>query len=436
MNSVNDIWNSILSVLKDTLSPTTMSTWFSDCVPVDLEDNNFVICTTTDFKRSMIKNRYSSAILSVLNDLFSAEFQLVILVGQDELEAYRDDQPKQDNFPISQDYTFENFIVGPSNKFAHAAALAVAEQPGTNYNPLVIYGNSGLGKSHLLGAIGHSIYKENPNVNMVYIKGDDFTNEMVSDIRKGKMVEFRQKYREADLFLMDDIQFIAGKQQTQEEFFHTFNALYEAGKQIVVTSDRPPSEMSKLEDRILTRLEGGLLADVQPPDLETRMAIVRDSAAKLGMILPDEIVTYISERITSNIRQLKGVVIKLTAFQNIMGDDISLTIVKRVIGEVESSGSFAPTADIIIAETARYYGLDTDALCGLSHHKSIVFARQVAMYLCRTLTSLSLKDIGKSFNRDHTTVLTSIRKIEDMMKAGPEMNSTIRDITSNINAKD
>lgn len=305
MNSLNDIWNSILTILGESLTPTAMNTWFSDCVPVDLQNNRLVIHTPTEFKRKIIQNRFAEAITRALGDLFSAEFQLVILAG-DELEGYLSESRMDDSLPEVAGFTFDNFVVGPSNKFAHAAAMAVSDNPGTVYNPLFIYGNSGLGKTHLLLAIGQFIHTRLPGAKIVYIKGDDFTNDLIRAIREGSQEGFRLKYRSADLLLVDDIQFISGKQQTQEEFFHTFNTLYEAGKQIVITSDRPPMDMLKLEERIRTRLEWGLLADVQPPDLETRMAITRNKAAQLGLLLPDDVVEYIGENITANIRQLEG----------------------------------------------------------------------------------------------------------------------------------
>jgi len=288
MNSLNDIWNSVLAVLGQNLTATALNTWFDDCTPVEIVNNRLVIHTPTEFKRDIIQSRFAQTIIDALSDLFSAEFKLTILAG-DELDSYISETKTDDTLPEVAGFTFDNFVVGPSNKYAHAAAIAVAENPGKLYNPLFIYGNSGLGKTHLLLAIGSAIHAKNPKAKIVYVKGDDFTNDLVHAIQVGGGEDLRAKYRSADLLLMDDIQFIAGKQQTQEEFFHTFNTLYEAGKQIVVTSDRPPMEMNKLEDRIRTRLEWGLMADVQPPDLETRMAITRNKAAQFGVVLPTKL---------------------------------------------------------------------------------------------------------------------------------------------------
>ncbi len=435
MNSLSDIWSAIMEILSRNLTATAINTWFSDCTPVEISDNKLVIHTPSDFKRDIITQRFSSTITSALNDLFSCDFELEVLAG-DELEQYKKQREADDCFPEVAGYTFDRFVVGPSNKFAHAAAVAVAENPGTAYNPLFIYGNSGLGKTHLLLAIGQYIHENNPEKKIAYVKGDDFTNLMVRSIKDNTQEEFRQKYRYVDLFLVDDIQFIAGKLGVQEEFFHTFNTLYEAGKQIVITSDRPPMEMSKLEDRLRTRFEGGLMADVQPPDMETRMAITRNKAAQLGLILTDEVVEYIAENITANIRQIEGVVKRLTAYKEILDDTITVNSVKRAIKDVIRIGAYIPTPDVIIEETARYYSLTADDLRGQRRSKNTAMARQVSMYLMRNLTNLSLKDIGEQYeDRNHSTVLNSIRKVEDLLKTDQDMAATLRDISSNINAR-
>lgn len=435
MNSVSDIWASVLAKLGETLTPTAMTTWFDECEPIDITENTFVLYCPASFKRGIITQRFSEGITNVLNDLFSCKFELMVLTG-DELEDYKTEKETISNLPEMAAYTFDNFVVGPSNKFAHAAAVAVSENPGKAYNPLFIYGNSGLGKTHLLFAIGHAIGNSDSSKHIVYIKGDEFTTQMVNSIQSGTAEAFRQKYRNADLFLVDDIQFIAGKQQTQEEFFHTFNSLYEAGHQIVITSDRPPMEMMKLEDRLRTRFEGGLMADVQPPDLETRTAIIRNKASQLGMVLPNDVVTYIAENITSNVRQIEGVVKRLTAYRDILDDTITINSVKRAIKDIIRIGAYVPTPEIIIEETARYYSLEPSDLRGQRRSKNLALARQVSMYLIRNLTNLSLKDIGAEYeDRNHATVLNSIRKVEELLKEDPDMSGTIRDITSNINAR-
>ncbi len=433
MNSVTDVWNSILDILSKELTATSINTWFSDCRPVELSDTRLVLYTPTDFKRNIITQRYAAPITTALTDLFSCPFDLLVL-AEDELDDYENTSEKDDSLPEVAGYTFDKFIVGNSNKFAHAAAIAVADKPGEVYNPLFIYGNSGLGKTHLLLSIGQRIHESEPNAMIAYVKGDDFTNQMVQSIKDNTQEEFRNKYRHVDLLLVDDIQFIAGKIGVQEEFFHTFNNLYEAGKQIVITSDRPPMEMVKLEDRLRTRFEGGLMADIQPPDMETRMAIIRNKAAQLGMVLPDDVVNYIADTIKSNIRQIEGVVKRLTAYNSIMDDEINISAAKRAIKDVIRVGEFVPTPDIIIEETAHYYSLEPDDLRGQRRTKNTAMARQISMYLMRSLTNLSLKDIGEQYeDRNHTTVLQSIRKVEDLISRDPSVSATIRDITSNIN---
>ena len=434
MNSLNDIWDRVIEILSNQLTPTAINTWFSDCTPVDIEDCRLVLHTTTEFKRNIINSRFSESIKAVLSDIFACDFDLLVLAG-DEVNDFELKKKSENSLPEMDGYTFDNFIVGSSNKFAHAAAIAVAENPGKAYNPLFIYGNSGLGKTHLLLAIGQEIHSRSPEKSIAYIKGDEFTNQMVKSLRENKAEEFRTKYRNVSLFLVDDIQFIAGKQGTQEEFFHTFNNIHEAGNQIVITSDRPPMEMAQLDDRLRTRFEWGLMADIQPPDLETRMAITRNKAAQLGLILSDDAVEYIATNITSNIRQLEGVIKRLTAYKEILDDVITIDSVKRAIKDVIRIGTYTPTPDIIIRETARYYSLKEEDLRGQNRSKNMTMARQVSMYLMRSLTGLSLKDIGTHYeDRNHATVLSSIRKVEQLLKNDPSMAGTVRDITSNINS--
>ncbi len=425
-----DIWQEVLRILKDELTPTAINTWFSDCEPVDLEECRLVVRTPSDFKKTIIASRFAPSIKAALTELFSCDFDLLILVGDEEYE--KEEEDSKDPFPEMAGYTFENFIVGNSNKLAHAAAISVAENPGKNYNPLFIYGNSGLGKTHLLMAIGHYIREHYPEKKISYIMGDDFTNELVRAIKEGKTADFREKYRTVDLFLADDIQFIAGKQSTQLEFFHTFNYIYEAGHQIVITSDRPPMEMSLLDDRLKTRFEGGLMVDIAPPDLETRMVIARNKATRLGLFLSDEIVQYIASKITVNVRQLEGVIKRLTAYKDILNTEITKDAVDRAIVDVIRLGPEIPKPDNIIRETAKFFSLQPQDLKGNNRSRNTALARQISMYLMRQLTNLSLNDIGSALGRNHTTALSSIRKIEDLMRADPEMAGTIRDITSNI----
>ncbi len=436
MNSLAEIWNSVLEVLRQNMTATAMSTWFNDCEPVDITDNCIVLKTSTDFKRSIIENRFGEEIRRTLSDLFSCPFDIKLLLTE-EIEEYETEKRGKSSMPEMDGYNFDNFIVGNSNRFAHAAAMAVAKEPGKSYNPLMIYGNSGLGKTHLLLAIGQYIDEHSPKkVDIKYVKGDEFTVQLVESIKTGKAEEFRQRYRNVDLLLVDDIQFIAGKEATQEEFFHTFNNIYEAGHQIVITSDRPPVEMTTLDDRLRTRFEGGLIADVQPPDLETRVAITRNKAASLGMVLSDDIVYYIAENLHSNIRQIEGVVKRLTAYSNVLQSEITIDILKKAMGDVTRMGVYIPTPDIIIEETARYYNLSPDDLRGQRRSKNTALARQVSMYLIRQLVNMPFKDIGAQYeNRNHATVMASVNKIESLIATDKKIASTIRDITSNINSK-
>ena len=431
MNSINDLWSTVLDMISSKYTSTSIATWFSDCKPVAIKESTFIIYTPTDFKRKIITNRFGAALEEVLTDLFSSPFTVQILCGDETLET---SSSFDDVLPEMEGYTFDNFIVGNSNKFAHAAAVAVTDKPGQTYNPLFIYGNSGLGKTHLLLAIGHDLLNKNPNLNVAYIKGDDFTNELIQAISRSTTNDFHEKYRNVELLLVDDIQFIAGKTATQEEFFHTFNTIYESGHQIVITSDRPPMEMTTLDDRLRTRFEGGLMADIQPPDLETRMAIIRNKATQLGLLLSDDVVLYIAENITSNIRQIEGVIKRLTAYKEILDDTITIDSIKRAISDVIRVGTFIPSPDSIINATANYFNMTAADLTGVNRTKGVTEARQISMYLIRTLTNLSLPDIGKIFNRNHSTVLVSIRKIESQMENNADLAAVIRDITSNINS--
>lgn len=434
MNSLGDIWKAVLDKLGENLTSTSISTWFDDCIPIEIDGSTLVLQTSSDFKRDIIVSRYSETIKNAMSEIFSTSFGLTVLT-EDELGAYREKKKDDDPLPEMAGYTFDRFIVGNSNRFAHNAAVAVAEKPGGAYNPLFIYGNSGLGKTHLLLAIGQFIRERTPSAKIAYIKGDEFTNQLLKSIKDGTGEEFRMKYRNVDLFLVDDIQFIAGKQATQEEFFHTFNNIYEAGHQIVITSDRPPIEMSLLDDRLVSRFQGGLMADIQPPDIETRMVITRAKAAQLGLILDDDAVTCIAEKITTNVRTIEGVINRLTAYREILDSRIDAADVMRAIKDVARIGTFIPSPQLIIRESARYFSLSEEDLRGQNRSKNTATARQISMYLVRTLTNLPLKDIGAEYgDRNHSTVLSSIRKVEELIKEDPKFAATVRDITSNINS--
>ena len=435
MNPAADVWSKVITLMQPDMTATTINTWFDDASAVALEDDRFVLYSPTRFKRDIIATRYVGKIQAALRELFSCDMDVVVLT-EGELDQYS--QPEKDNFfPGTEEYTFERFVVGSSNKFAHAAARAVADNPGKSYNPLFIYGESGLGKTHLLYAIAHTIHKNHPEYKVVYIKGDTFTNELIQAIREGRNAEFREKYRGADVFLMDDVQFIAGRDSTQEEMFHTFNTLYELKKQIVFTSDRPPKEMLRLDDRLRTRFEWGLPVDIQPPDYETRMAIIKNKAIRRGMELPEPVLQYIAENITSNVRQIEGTVNRLLAFQNIMGEKVNVDTVTRAVRDMfRDKAEFLPSPDVIIEEVGKFYGIDSAALRGQGRTRNTALARQIAMYEIRRMTNLSLEDIGREFeNRDHSTVLHSINRVEKLIRQDPELAEIIKDINANINAR-
>ena len=435
MNSVADVWANVLQQLKKDLSETTIATWFDELSAVDIRENTFLLYCPNDFKKRYIESLFLKNIKAALQDIFSIEFEVEILDEKGRAEFQGNAPKHQSERFTSAEFTFDTFVVGPSNKLAYAASQAVAEHPAQNYNPLLIYGDSGLGKTHLLYAIANVIRRNDQNAKIVYIKGDDFINEFIELIRAGRGSEFRAKYREADLLLVDDVQFVAGKEQVQNEFFHTFNNLYESGKQIVLTSDRPPSEMTLLDDRLRTRFEWGLLADVTPPDLETRLAIVKNKAAALGMDLPDKIASYIAENVTSNVRQLEGTVNKILAYKDLLGSEADEETVTRAMQDIiKSSREYIPTPDNILDYISKYYGVDKEVICGQQRVKDAVAARQIAMYLIRSITKLSVVDIGKVFdNRDHSTVLYSLKQVEKQMKTDPAFAETVKEIKANIN---
>ena len=428
------VWAKILGYMEERLGSVTVSAWLDDAEVVELNDSHLILYSPSDFRRDIIRRRCADYIQDALKEIFNSEAKLLVF-GDEERDTFRN-RHKVSSMDFNPQFSFENFVVGPSNRFAHSAAIAVSKTPGQVYNPLFIYGPPGVGKTHLLYAIANGIRRDNPNANVVYIKGDQFTNELIAAIQNGKNVEFRSKYREADLFLIDDVQFIAGKESTQEEFFHTFNKLYEEHKQIVMTSDRKPSDMLTLEDRLKTRFEWGLLADVQPPDYETRMAIIKNKAKSLGLQLGDDVCNYIAINVTNNVRQIEGTVKKILAYRDLNNMPLDLPNVARAIDDMfKSEGNALPTPGLIISQVCKFYNLEEAVIRGTQKNKGTAEARQIAMYLIRKLTNLSLPDIGKEFGRDHSTVLYAIRKVEVALKNGDkETQDRIRDITSNVNS--
>ncbi len=429
------VWAKVLRHIEERLGAVTVSAWFDDTEVVELNEEHLILYTPSEFRQDIILSR-SEYIHDALKEVFQSDAK-VIVFGEKELAAFKQKGKQSTSMDFNPQFTFDNFIVGPSNRFAHSAAIAVSKTPGQVYNPLFIYGPPGVGKTHLLYAIANGIRRQNPNINVVYIKGDQFTNELIDAIKNGRNIEFRSKYREADLFLVDDIQFIAGKESTQEEFFHTFNKLYEEHKQIVLTSDRKPSDMLTLEDRLKSRFEWGLTADINPPDYETRMAIIKNKAKSLGLELSDEVCNYIAINVTNNVRQIEGTVKKILAYRDLNNMPMDLPNISRAIDDMfKVEGNALPTPNLIISQVSKFYSVDESVLRGTLKNKGTAEARQMAMYLIRKLTNLSLPEIGKEFGgRDHSTVLYAIRKVELALKNGDtNMQNNIRDITANINS--
>lgn len=338
---------------------------------------------------------------------------------------------------LNPKYLFDTFVIGPSNRFAHAAALAVAEAPARAYNPLFIYGGSGLGKTHLLHAIGHYALSLYPHLKVKYVNSEEFTNEMIAALQNATMDKFKRRYREIDILLIDDIQFIQGKEQTMEEFFHTFNTLHNANKQVIVTSDLPPKLMPGLEDRLRSRFQSGLLTDVQPPDLETRIAILQMKASAEGIVVQPEVLEYIASRISSNIRELEGSLLRVTAFANLTHQHIDAPLAQRVLKDVLSDPEDTEiSASLIMGQTAAYFGITIEQLCSSDRSRPVVEARQIAMYLCRELTDLSLPKIGDAFGgRDHTTVMHANKKIQGLMAERRETFNNVTEITNRVKRK-
>ena len=413
MKSAADVWEKVKTLMEKDMTAVSIETWFGDVEAVALDESGLILCVPTEFKRNIIRTRFLTAVENGLRELFSFDVAVTLMLPE-ERDQYRKAGPTQPGDPAFQEYTFDRFVVGSTNKFAFTAAVKVANEPGGAYNPLFIYGQSGLGKTHLLHAIANRVREHHPNYRIMYIKSEDFVNELISNLRHGNdMQGFRDKYRTVDLFLMDDVQFIAGKDSSEEELFHTFNTLYEQKKQIVFTS-----------------------ADIQPPDYETRMAILKNKSLERGIVLPDPVLSYVAENITSNVRQIEGVVNKIMAFQELMGAQVDVENTIRAVRDIlRAKEDFLPSAETIIQEVARFYELDSDALRGQSQNKEITTARNVAMYIIREMTQLSLAEIGQQFGgRHHSTVLNSINRVEKMMKEQPELTEIIRDITNAVNS--
>ena len=432
MESFTEAWNLICDFCKNRITEVAFTTWISRIEPVTLDFNQgtAILKVPNDFHRQTLERCYTPLLTEALDEVFGPGLKVKFVVPE-ELGQQKEERFQSDT---DYDYTFDTFIVGPSNKFAHAASIAVATKPATLYNPLFIYGNSGLGKTHLLYAICNEISFRHPQMNILYIKGDEFTNEMIEAIRHGTTQEFRQRYRKADILLVDDIQFIAGKESTQEEFFHTFNSLYESKRQIVLTSDRPAKDIATLEERLLTRFEWGLTADIQPPDFETRLAIIRRKAELLDITIPENVCEYIANRLKNNIRQLEGAVKKMKAYHLLNGQAPSIATAQAAISDIINNDQPTPfTVEKIIEEVARTFGITSDEIRSAKRSANISKARQMAMYVVREITQLPTEAIGSEFGgRDHSTVVYALQQMEKNIQKDSKIKVTAEDIIKNI----
>ena len=434
LDSFDQAWELICQYCKTHISEVAYNTWLERLKPVslDFERGVAIIEAPNKFHMSTVHSFYSKLLQDAFDNVFGGGVSFQICLP--------DEVPQPAPQPVreeEEDYelNFDTFVVGPSNRFAHAACQAVAAKPALLYNPLFIYGSSGLGKTHLLNAVAKEFHKNFPDRTVIYVKSEEFTNEIIAAIAQGTTPAFREKYRKADLFLMDDIQFIAGKNSTQEEFFHTFNTLYEAKKQIVLTSDRPPKDIATLDDRLKTRFEWGLTADVQPPDFETRIAIISRKAESIGLDIPESVCEYIANRLKSNIRQLEGAVKKLRAYHLLENKPVNVATAQAAISDIINNSQPTPvTVDKIIEEVARTYGgITPEDIRSQTRNANISKARQVSMYIVREITQMSMVEIGQTFGgRDHSTVVYAVRQVEKDLKKDPHTKAMVDDIIKNI----
>lgn len=428
---ISTIWQDTLGVMEKKISKPSFETWIKPAKPVALKGQVLFVSVPNDFSRDFIESHYASVLKDTVREVSRDNLSLKFVINDEGEEKGEETIPIPDQnvpppgetnnqnagpeFFLNAKYKFERFVIGNNNRLAHAASLAVAECPAKAYNPLFIYGGVGLGKTHLLHAIGHRVKDFNKNTRVAYITSEKFTNEFIISIRTNKTAEFRDKYRNIDVLLIDDIQFLAGKEQTQEEFFHTFNTLHENNRQITISSDRPPKEIPTLEDRLRSRFEWGLITDIQPPDLETRIAIIQQKALLENIKLPDDVAHHIASEINTNIREMEGAIIRIAAFASLAGKRINLVLAKEALKDILiPQKKEAITIELIQKTTATYFGIRTEDLKSKKRTKSITFPRQIAMYLCRELTDFPLMKIGKEFGgKDHTTVMHACQKILD-----------------------
>ncbi|HVL68829.1 MAG TPA: chromosomal replication initiator protein DnaA [Vicinamibacterales bacterium] len=441
-----NIWDEVLSRIETKVNRHSFYTWFKPTAFVADDGGAIRVRVPNPLFRDWLTKHYSAVLEEALGEVDRRGTSVAFVTDDgplpasgpavDELAAAPDLPPvdaEASSGGLAPRYSFDTFIVGPSNQFAHAACRAVAEAPSRSYNPLFIYGGVGLGKTHLMHAIGHYVLNHLQSLKLTYISSERFMNEMINAVRYDRVLDFRERYRSVDVLLVDDIQFIAGKEGTQNEFFHTFNALYDSQKQIVISSDRPPHEIPQLEERLRSRFEWGLIADIQPPDLETKVAILKKKADAEGVLLPDNVALFIAGKIKSNIRELEGSLIRLVAYASLTGREISLSLAQDVLRNVLQHDERAVTIEVIQKFVADYYQLKVADLKSRNNSKSVAMPRQIAMFLCKTLTNASLPEIGKSFGgKHHSTVIHSIKKIEDLRQRDGDFNTLLNNLSESL----
>jgi chromosomal replication initiator protein len=432
-NELKTFWQTVLTKIKAQLSPMTFETWFSVTELIEFEDDYLVIHVPDPFVKEWLESKHFNLIKTTVQNEIErpVEISIIVDIVEKENSAVQNSKP----FVLNPKYTFDTFVIGGGNRFAHAAALAVAES-AKSYNPLFIYGGSGLGKTHLMHAVAHKIQQGKSSSQVVYVTGEQFTNELIDSIRYEKTIEFRNTYRQVDILLIDDIQFIAGKDSTQEEFFHTFNTLYSANKQIVISSDRSPREIPTLEERLRSRFEWGLTTDIQPPDYETRMAILKKKAQSENFTAPDEVIHFIATSIHTNIRQLEGALIRYIAYLNIHPDmEMTVAKVQELLKDMLPQNRKIVSLDTIVHHVAKRYSIDPSQLKKKSRVQSILLPRHIAMYLCRELSDLTLEQIGKEFDgQHHTTVMHACDKITQQKEKDPLLEKMLTELEEDIKA--
>lgn len=448
MENIDSLWDQVLHQMEKKVSKPSFETWLKSTKASSIQGDTLTITAPNEFARDWLEGRYTDLIANVLYEVIGEELLVKFVIPQNQsssdLDSNKpldkknkkrdDDHSELSQHMLNNKNTFDTFVIGSGNRFAHAASLAVAEAPAKAYNPLFIYGGVGLGKTHLMHAIGHYVLEHNPSAKVVYLSSEKFTNEFINSIRDNKAVEFRNKYRNVDVLLIDDIQFLAGKEQTQEEFFHTFNTLHEESKQIVISSDRPPKEIPTLEDRLRSRFEWGLITDITPPDLETRIAILRKKAKAEGLDIPNEVMLYIANQIDSNIRELEGALIRVVAYSSLINKDINASLAAEALKNIipSSKPKIITILDIQKA-VGEQFNVKLEDFKAKKRTKSVAFPRQIAMYLSRELTDSSLPKIGDEFGgRDHTTVIHAHEKISKLVQVDSQLQHHLKEINDRL----